>query len=353
MTEYRANKIHQLFADSGYDLTKRPQNGQGRGCAPVNWALAKYWGKRDRRLNLPAVSSLSVAVPFFTNTAIKLAQSDDFVLNDKRLDKHDRSFIKLFSYLDFILGPDRPAMEVVSHNTISTGTGLASSASGFAACVLALNNLYGWNMSPRYLSILARIGSGSACRSIYPGFVIWDKGKRDDGMDSFAVPFTQSWPELRLALLEISKKTKPLGSTKAMELCALTSPLYPQWLDTHQNLFKKIKQAIIDKDLQKLVYCAQENALFMHEVIRASETMEDGTRLDYFLEGTRSALKTIEEMRGEGITIGGTMDAGPQVKLIFHKNDTSRIRAHFPQARIMEPYFADNDKVLLNKSFKS
>lgn len=337
--------LHQLFATRGYDMPAPPINNQGEGSAPINWALVKYWGKRNPELNLPAVSSLSLAVPLFTRTSLKISREDCFILDDVEILRSRTAHKRIFAYLDFILGPGRPGLSIISYNDVETSTGLASSASGVAALVRALDSLYGWRMESKVLSILARIGSGSACRSIYPGFVIWHKGERADGMDSYASQMSETWPGLRVGLLKISSDPKPVSSTHAMIHSAKTSPLYQKWLAQNSSTMSQMKTSIEHQSMRSLTTLALENALFMHEVIRASEPLENGLELDYFLEKTWQELEKIRSLRRQGKEIGATMDAGPQIKLLFDKNDGDIIRDTFPKARILEPYFGESARV--------
>ena len=339
MPDKLTQKIQKLFLEAGYDLSGDPVLDKASAKAPVNWALVKYWGKRDIDLNIPAVSSLSVAAPLFTRTEIQLADTDSFTLNGEQISNRNTDFKRLYAYLDLLLGEKRPHLKIDSENDVSTASGFASSASGFAACVLALNALYGWGMDDTHLSILARLWSCSACRSIYPGFAVWHKGEREDGMDSFSSSMPVSWPEIRIGMLETSSARKPLGSTQAMLHSAATSPLYKKWLKTNSDALEIIKKAIFEKNLEVFVNAVQANALFMHEVIRTSAPLPNGKKLDYFLPETREALETLKGLQNDGVVIGATMDAGPQVKLVFHEKDTDLVSSSFPTVKVMAPYF--------------
>src|SRR5206468_1929892 len=121
-------------------------------------------------------NSLSIALPLGTHTRLRLWQEDEVVVNGEKLAPSHPFHIRLHHFLDlFRFTPDMH-FQVETQNEIPTGAGLASSASGFAACVLALNDLFSWNLERTKLSILARLGSGSACRSLFSGFVEWQAG---------------------------------------------------------------------------------------------------------------------------------------------------------------------------------
>lgn len=107
-------------------------------------------------------------------------------------------------------------IHVVSENNFPTAAGLASSASGYACLVFTLAQLYG--LKNQEISDIARMGSGSACRSIYGGFVQWHKGVQLDGKDSIAVPVAPAshWPELHVLILVVNDSKKKVGSTSGM-----------------------------------------------------------------------------------------------------------------------------------------
>lgn len=211
--------------------------------APVNIAVIKYWGKRDEDLILPINSSLSVTLhqdQLKTTTTIACSRSyreDRIWLNGK---EEDISHPRLQSCLREIRrlarkrrNTDRPTSEVtsVSHkvhicseNNFPTAAGLASSAAGYACLVYTLSRLFGVEGE---LSAVARQGSGSACRSLFGGFVQWKLGERSDGRDSIAeqVESESYWPELRVLILVVSAEQKSVGSTSGMHTSVETSHL--------------------------------------------------------------------------------------------------------------------------------
>lgn len=211
--------------------------------APVNIAVIKYWGKRNEELILPINSSLSVTLhqdQLKTTTTVATSRSfqeDRIWLNGK---EEDINHPRLQSCLREIRRLARkrrnngnPGFDaaVLSHkvhicsiNNFPTAAGLASSAAGFACLVYTLARVYGVEGE---LSGIARQGSGSACRSIYGGFVQWIMGQQDDGKDSLAqqVEPESHWPELRILVLVVSAERKPVGSTSGMQTSVQTSSL--------------------------------------------------------------------------------------------------------------------------------
>ena len=138
--------------------------------AHPNIALVKYWGKRDVTLNLPSVSSVSLTLAgWHTRTTVDWGSTTDEVLLNGNI--APGSFASpVLRFLDHV-ATSRPPCRVETANDFPTAAGLASSASGFAALALAAVKAAGLDCDGKKLSQLARLGSGSACRSIWGGFV--------------------------------------------------------------------------------------------------------------------------------------------------------------------------------------
>jgi diphosphomevalonate decarboxylase len=178
----------------------RPLNAEGEAFAPINIALAKYWGKRDLVLNLPVTASLSITLPqkgSHTRIALSEEPQDRVSLNGQTLPAQHQFSQKITDFLNLFRFEKSYYYQIDTQSNIPIAAGLASSASGFAALVQALNALYGWQLSKTDLSILSRLGSGSACRSLWSGFVEWQCGSDILGLDSYGHPLNQPWPALR------------------------------------------------------------------------------------------------------------------------------------------------------------
>jgi diphosphomevalonate decarboxylase len=307
---------------------------KGKAFAPSNIALCKYWGKRDAELNLPVTSSLSVSLHHLgTVTEIMRAtEKDHIVLNGIELDEHEPFAKRLITFLDLYRPHPEFKFKVNTSNNIPTAAGLASSASGFAAMVLALDDFFAWNLSLQDLSILARMGSGSAARSLMNGFVLWQAGSRSDGMDSFAKSLDIEWPEFRIGVLTLSDLEKSKSSRQAMTETVNTSILYKSWPAQVSRDLDRLLTAIQNKDIQLCGETAEQNALSMHATMIASwpPTL-------YWLAETVSTLNRVWEMRKQGIPVYITMDAGPNIKLIFEKNISAKVRENF-KCEIIAPF---------------
>lgn len=306
--------------------------------APANIALVKYWGKRDERLTLPLTSSVSVSLgDLGTQTQLQPIRGGDEVrLNGNPVEPTHPFAERIRAFLNLFRDGAAPAFRVDTHNTIPTAAGLASSASGFAALTLALNRSAGWDLDPRSLSILARLGSGSACRSLYTGFVEWHAGERDDGLDSFAQPIDARWPALRIATLTVSDQPKPLGSRPAMAHTRKTSTLYRAWPDQVAADLKAIRSAIQSRDFDLLGRTAESNALAMHATMIAAQPP-----VIYWLPDSLARMQQVWNQRQLGLPLYFTMDAGPNLKLLFTADRQSAVLAAFPDAHPIAPFPED------------
>jgi diphosphomevalonate decarboxylase len=300
--------------------------------APANIALCKYWGKRNQELNLPMTSSLSVSLGdkgAATRITITDHDQDIMTLNGAAVPLFSEFGQRLMVFLDlFRLNLYRPPASLRFHvdttTSVPIAAGLASSACGFAALVLALNKLFHWQLDARHLSILARMGSGSACRSIWPGFVEWEQGQDADGMDSYGKIIPEVWPELCMGLLMVNEKEKNISSRVAMQRTVETSTLYSAWPDKVEQDLADIKQAIHEKDFSLLGKTAESNALAMHGTMLAA-----WPPVNYCLPETMAAMQKIWALRIEGLSLYFTQDAGPNLKLLFLEQDRATVQSHF------------------------
>ena len=305
---------------------------RGEAFAPANIALCKYWGKRDSELNLPVNSSLSISLgKLGTHTVVKFCKTADRIFLNGRPAPADFA-ARLSKYLD-LFRAEGQHFEVRTKNNIPTAAGLASSASGFAALVKALDQLFGWGFNPRELSMLARLGSGSASRSLYDGFAVWHAGVRADGMDSYAEGFADDWNELRIGVLEISKSKKKTGSTDGMNRTVETSELYEAWPAQADCDFDELRTAIAAQDFQMLGKTAENNALAMHATMLAA-----WPPLCYWKPQSVALMQKVWQAREDGLELYFTMDAGPNLKLLFLEKDVRAVRKRFPKIQIVTPF---------------
>jgi len=287
---------------------------KARACS--NIALVKYWGKRNIELNLPAVASISITLDsLYTDTSVdfkKELTADQLILNGETASQKDTA--RLSGFLDLIrkkAGINDFAY-VDSINNFPTSAGLASSASSFACLTLAASRAANLDLNNNELSEYARIGSGSAARSVFGGFVEMKLGQKDDGSDAIAYPLypKEHW-DLTVLIAITSEKKKKTGSTDGMESSRLTSPYYQSWIDSSQVDIDEMRQAITDKDFEKVADVSEFSCLKMHALALATNP-----GLIYWNGTTVNLMHKVRAMREEGIPVFFTIDAGPQLKAI-------------------------------------
>ncbi len=314
-----------------------------RACA--NIALVKYWGKRDACLNLPAAGSLSLtldALVTTTQVAFDAALADDELVLDGA-PARPAELARTRAFLDLVRAaaqvPTRA--RVVSRNEFPTASGLASSASGYAALAVAASAAAGLALSPRALSILARRGSGSAARSLFGGFVRMHAGGGhargasdpdhgdggagpDDGHDAFAEPVSSPLTDrVRMVIAIVGGGApKTHGSRDAMDHTAATSPLYRAWLDLVPRDLTAAEAALAAGDLEALGAITEGNALAMHASAIAARPA-----VIYWQPATLAGLAEVRALRAAGHAAWATMDAGPHVKVLTTADDATAVAA--------------------------
>lgn len=295
--------------------------------ARANIALAKYWGKSDVELNLPAVPSISLTLDgLVTETRVSFAEynghSDQIRLNGKRVkDGEARRVVEVLDRLRSDAGAEGLTGWVDSTNRFPTAAGLASSASGFAALVGAASAALGLKYSDKKLSAYARQASASAARSIYGGFSELPAGKPGDGKLAARPLHDADFWDVRLVVAVTAKGPKKVGSTEGMERSRETSPLYDAWVEKSVGLARTIKRALKKKDLDTLGAAMEQSTFSFHAC-----AMSASPAILYWQPGTMAALRTVEKLRDRGVSAWATMDAGPHVKVLCHASDARKIR---------------------------
>jgi len=281
---------------------------QASAQAQPNIALVKYWGKRDRGRNLPAVSSLSLTLDtLWTRMSVRFGEQPRDTLKVNGQDAP--GMLGRVSYcLDLVAGKDREQAGVVSESNFPIGAGLASSAAAFAALVVAANEAAGTDLDTLSLARLAGAVSGSAARSLYGGFVELTAG--DEYIDVHALVDGDEWPvEVIVAVTE--EAAKPVGSGDAMIRSATTSPFYASWLERQSADLEQARQALAQKDFGSLAAVSEHSCLKMHSVMWTSRPP-----IVYWNKATLACMETVRSLQAEGLGVFFTIDAGPQVKAI-------------------------------------
>ncbi len=288
-----------------------------------NIAFIKYWGKRDERLILPFNSSLSMTFEhkaMRTVTSVVLSKrlaEDVFFLDGKMQNLKNKEIQERFGILNQLraMANTETKMLVVSRNYFPTASGLASSASGIATLVYAANSALELNLSAKEMSVIARQGSGSACRSLFGGIVVWNKGSRADGKDSFAEQVFDSryWPELVDNIVVVSDVKKKVSSRAGMGQTVKTNPLFKARPESAERRLRLIKEAYKKKDISEVAKHMIADSNEMHALMLSTTPS-----IRYLNPASYAIMSAIEELNdSEGRIIAGyTFDAGPNANIV-------------------------------------
>jgi diphosphomevalonate decarboxylase len=292
--------------------------------AHPNIALAKYWGKIDAPTNLPAVPSLSMTLDAMsTTTSVGFGpglDADRVVINGRSATEAETR--RVSALLDRVRREAglRTRAWVETANDFPTGSGLASSASGFAALALAATKAAGLEWDAARVSDLARQASASAARSIFGGFVTLAAGAPDTSfLAAEPLEGTGEWP-VAISVVITTYEPKAVGSTDGMRHTTATSPYYAAWIGHAETLFERARGAVLSRDLDALGAVAEESAFAMHACAMAASPP-----LVYFSPVTLSVIDRVRSLRRSGTPAYATMDAGPQVKVLSSAADAARV----------------------------
>jgi diphosphomevalonate decarboxylase len=294
---------------------------KARSQACANIALAKYWGKLDHGQKLTAVPSLSITLDgLVTTTTVDFSGSrdDDEVELDGVVATgrvRERVVALLERVRELARTPRRA--RVSSSNAFPTAAGLASSASGFAALVVACDAALELGLSTEQKSALARECSASAARSLYGGFVELLAGAESASRVAPAEHFP-----LHLLVAVTVRGPKKVGSSEAMDRTKRTSPYYSAWVEGAPSWFAEVKAGVQRRDLNTLGPAMEQSTLCMHASMMAAVPP-----VLYFEPATLLVLRRVEALREGGVPAYFTMDAGPHVKVLCEPQHSGTVRA--------------------------
>ncbi|MBI2445911.1 diphosphomevalonate decarboxylase [Candidatus Micrarchaeota archaeon] len=300
--------------------------------ATPNIAVVKYWGKRDETLILPTHSSLSFTMDetLCTRTTVVFSpkfRQDELWLNGQQMDLQDKETAERFGMLELIRKQAgiRHKAKIASLNGFPTAAGFASSAAGMAALACAASKAAGLDLNAKDLSILARLGSGSACRSVMGGCVEWKAGKKADGSDSYAeqVAPASHWPELRNVIAVVDAKKKKVSSRSGMKQTIRTSALYPARVSYIPVLMRDIKAAIQSKDFPAFGELTMREAMNMHAVML--DTWPPIVYLNDYSKEIMYAVNEYNQAAGK-IKAAYTFDAGPNAHVYTTDDQAANVR---------------------------
>jgi diphosphomevalonate decarboxylase len=282
--------------------------------ASPNIALIKYWGKRDEELILPTNDSLSItldATDIHSLTTVCTSSSmtrDTFIFDG--IEQNELSG-RMKKVLDEVRRrcPDAKTqyVEIRSRNTFPASSGLASSASAYACLAVALTKLFQLDRADSTAAYLARIGSGSAVRSVYGGFVRWSSV--DDCLSSCVFP-AEHWPELRIVILIFNSNKKLVSSTDAMQRTRDTSTLFPARLATLNEKMEKLIEAIRLKDFNTFARIVMMDSSQFHAVC-----MDTYPPVIYLNDQSKHFIDLVHKYNqadgNDQLKVAYTFDAGP------------------------------------------
>jgi diphosphomevalonate decarboxylase len=296
-----------------------PQEATAR--AHPNIAFIKYWGNRDDSLRLPANSSISMNLDgLYTETTVRWdTPVDSLFLNGK--EETGKALERVSLHLDRIrqrLGINSGA-HVESGNNFPTGAGIASSASAFAALTLAATTAANANLSERELSTIARLGSGSASRSIPSGFVEWYAADKHESSYAQTVAAPEHW-DLVDVIAVVSAEHKATTS-QAGHPTAKTSDLQEARVAGAQKRLDTVRQAILERNFPTFAEIVEMDSNLMHAVMMTSRPA-----LFYWQPSSLSIMEAVRSARTDGISVCYTLDAGPNVHCICVRKDAETVR---------------------------
>ncbi len=298
-----------------------------------NIAFIKYWGNQDENLRIPSNGSISMNLDGLSSqTSVEFDNSldqDELILNGVQAGDSARQ--RASEMMDRVrqLSGLKTRSKIESYNNFPTGTGIASSASGFSALALAASRAAGLELTETELSRLARRASGSACRSIPGGFVEWLPGKSDE--DSYAVSIApQNYWELRDCIAVISHSPKEISSELGHSL-ASSSPLQTARVIGAVMRLEDCRNAIIRRDFEALAFVMELDSNLMHTVMMTSTPP-----LMYWMPATIRVMTSVQAWRRKGMPVCYTIDAGPNVHVICQAEVACEVIARLDQIEGIE-----------------
>lgn len=296
--------------------------------AKPNIALIKYWGNRDHFLRIPSNSSLSMNLDgLFSRTQVSFdpgLEADRLTLNEQEI--IGPALQRVSALLERVRGMAglKQFANVTSSNNFPIGTGIASSASAFAALTVAATAAAGLKLTTQELSRLARTASGSACRSIPAGFVEWQAGQDDADSYAFSIAPPDHW-DLGDCIAITSETHKPVGSTEGHTL-ADSSPLQAARVATTPQRLAQCRRAVLERDFDALADVVELDANMMHAVMITS-----APPLLYWQPATLAVMHAVQDWRSSGLPVCYTIDAGPNVHVLCPGEKVDLVAARLRQ----------------------
>lgn len=290
--------------------------------AHPNIAFIKYWGNQDDSLRLPSNGSISMNLASL-NTTTTVTTNPKYVNDHLELNgaaQTGPALHRIQQYLNLIrkIYKQDEFLEVKSANNFPMSAGIASSASAFAALSTAVAHLFELHLSQKELSSIARLGSGSACRSIPPGYCEWKTGSRHEESYATSITHENHWP-LWDCITIVESRPKDVSSTKGHRM-ADSSPLQQvRIIDTPRRL-DICRSAIINKDFGALSEIIELDSNMMHAVMMTSKPP-----IIYWQPASLLIMQEVKKMRKKGTAAAYTLDAGANVHVICTEESYKKV----------------------------
>lgn len=281
--------------------------------APANIAFIKYWGKKDDDLRLPLNSSFSMNLSgAVTRTTVEF--SPDYCKDTVELvgetfsTKEQERVAKSLDAIRTVAQISEHA-RVVTKNTFPKGAGAAASASGFAALTVAAFAAAGVAVAEKEMTVFARLGSGSACRSIPDGFVLWEEGNSSDSSFAYSL-YPHTYWDIRDLLVIVDSGMKKVATSDGMKTI-MTSPRFSRRLSAVGGRLTRMNIAMKEKNFAAFGAITEEDCLDMHTVMQSQVPP-----LMYWNDMTRVVMDAVVAWRNEGLPVYFTIDAGPNIHVL-------------------------------------
>ncbi len=292
--------------------------------SPANIALVKYWGKKGHQL--PANPSLSMTLKeCFTETKIQFRPAAKLDVKISLAGKPQEQFAEKIRNFLHSLSTELPwldglSLDIETKNTFPHGAGIASSASGLSAIALCLMDYIQPTMDEQFFkraSYIARLASGSACRSVFGGFTTWG-----DESDLFASPIEvhRDLAHLHDTIVVVSSAEKSVTSTKGHERMSEHAFKEARFSQAKNN-FVKIRSALTSGDMHEVGRITESEAFSLHAMMM---TAPDSFTL--LKPQSLMAIELVRDFRREsGLPVYFTLDAGPNLHLIYPEEGARKI----------------------------
>ena len=291
--------------------------------AHPNVPIIKYWGKADQTLFLPMNNSISMTVDErYCKVTVEFSEKyrkDEATINSKPAEQ--KIMDRVLPHLDRIR--KMANIKLYARGSVEMnfpiGAGLASSSAGFAALTLAASKAAGLNLGQKELSILTRKGSGSSCRSIYGGWVEWEKGHNDTTSHAVQLVEKNHW-DISIITAVVSKKERMVDTRGGMAIAQNTSPLYDARVEYVEKTLPIVRKAIKERDFTTIGQITERDSMLLHATAITSDPI-----LLYWTPETIHLLHQVRLWRQEGLEVYFTIETGANVHVLCLPKDEKEV----------------------------